>query len=206
MRTLVQPFTPPPRTQGVKTPGADSLLKEADLLARARGGDAEAVTQIVLDHQGVVRRYVARLAPDPVTADDVAQEVFLAALKSIDRIDPQLGIRSYLLGAARNLVRSAWRTRLRGPDLPGDGLFAALASVPEDATPDDRRLPALENCLDRLPARMLEVVTRHYRDEERCDEIADRLGTRPGNVRSILTRARQALRACLKSKLRGAPA
>jgi RNA polymerase sigma-70 factor (ECF subfamily) len=174
------------------------------LLARARAGDTEAVTRIVLEHQDAVRRYVARLAPDAVTADDVAQEVFLAALRSLDRIDPRLGIRGYLLGVARNQVRSAWRARLRGPELPGDTVFAALSSAPDAGPPTDGRLPLLEDCLRRLPARMLEVVTRHYRNEQHCDEIAGHLGTRPGNVRSILTRARQSLRECLKAKLAGA--
>lgn len=177
-------------------------LSEAELLERARGGDAEAVAALVLRHEDVVRRYVARLAPDPVTADDVAQEVFLAAIRSVERIDPRLGIRGYLLGVARNQVRSAWRERFRGPELPGEKIFAQLASAP--AVEDDRRLVALSDCLRRLPPRMLDVVTRHYQDEQRCDEIAARLATRPGNVRSILTRARQALRDCLQAKLSGA--
>lgn len=50
---------------------ADGPPTEAALLARARVGDAQALSEIVLRHQDVGRRYVARLAPDPVTADDV---------------------------------------------------------------------------------------------------------------------------------------
>lgn len=178
---------------------------EAEVLARARAGDPSAVTRIVMEHQGVIRSYVARLAPDPVTADDLAQEVFLAAVRSLDRIDPGLGVRAYLLGVARNLVRTAWRDRLRSRERSGEDLFETLAAQPA-AEPSDRRLSALEDCLRRLPPRMLEVVTRHYREEERCEEIAERLGTKAGNVRSILTRSRQALRDCLQGKLSGATA
>ncbi len=179
---------------------------EADLLARARAGDPEAVTRVVMEHQAVIRSYVARLAPDPVTADDLAQEVFLAALRSLDRIDPELGVRAYLLGAARNLVRTAWRDRLRSRELSGEKLFETLAAHPVPAETADRRIGALEDCLKRLPPRMLEVVMRHYRNEERCDEIAARLSTKAGNVRSILTRSRQSLRECLQAKLQEAPA
>ena len=179
---------------------------EPDLVARAQAGDTGAVTEIVMAHQDAVRGYVGRLAPDPVTADDLAQEVFLAALRSLDRIDPQLGVRGYLLGVARNLVRGAWRDRLRSRELSGERLFEVLTARPESVEGSDRRLGALEDCLRRLPARMQEVIQRHYRDEERCDEIAGRMGTRAGNVRSILTRSRQALRACLQAKLSGAPA
>ena len=44
-------------------------------------------------------------------------------------------------------------------------------------------------------------MLRHYRDEERCDEIAGNVGTTAGNVRMILTRTRRVLRDCLNTRL-----
>lgn len=174
-----------------------------DLLSRARAGDPQAATQIILQHQGVIRSYLARLAPDPVTADDLAQEVFLAALQSLDRIDPALGIRPYLLGIARNLARTAWRERLKGRRVSGDHLFEALAQRPGPERPEER-LAALGECLKRLPPKAAHVVLRHYRDEDRCDEIARDLGTTASTVRSTLTRVRKALHDCIRLRLAGA--
>src|SRR6185436_1985662 len=99
-----------------------------EVLLRAQAGDPEAIAQIVRAHQGLIRGYVARLSPDPVTADDLAQEVFLAALRSLDRVDPDRGIRDYLLGIARNLGRLAWRDRLKGKEISGEALFEAIAA------------------------------------------------------------------------------
>jgi RNA polymerase sigma-70 factor (ECF subfamily) len=178
-----------------------------ELLVKAQAGDPEAIAQIVRDHQGLIRGYVARLAPDPVTADDLAQEVFLAALRSLDRVDPQRGIRDYLLGIARNQARLAWRGRMKGKEISGDDLFAAIAArcpIHESEPPSDKRLSALQECLKGLAPKALEVVLRHYREDERCEEISEKFGTTAGNVRSILTRARQTLRECIRVRMEGA--
>lgn len=177
-----------------------------ELLAKAQAGDPEAVAQIVRAHQALIRGYVARLAPDPVTADDLAQEVFLAALRSLDRVDPERGIRDYLLGIARNLGRLAWRERLQGKEVSGDALFAAITARTEKETEigSDRRISALQECLKGLAPKAHEVVLRHYREEQPCDEISAEIGTTPGNIRSILTRARQALRECMRLRFGGA--
>lgn len=177
---------------------------EAELLARARSLDAAAIREIVLAHQDAVRSYMARLAPDPATADDLAQEVFLVALRSFERIDPEIGIRPYLIGVARNLARLAWRERFRSKEFSGERMFATLEARIPDEAPADLRRSALEECLERLAPKALEILLRHYRGEERCDEIAERLGAKPGTVRCILARARRALRDCVKPKLAAA--
>jgi RNA polymerase sigma-70 factor (ECF subfamily) len=171
---------------------------ERDLLLRAQAGDAGAIAEIVRAHQGLIRSYVSRLAPDAVTADDLAQEVFLAALQSLDRVDPRQGIRGYLLGIARNQARLAWRQRMQSS---GEALFEAITARTAPDEPEsrsDRRVSALEECLKSLAPKALEVVLRFYREEQACDEISREIGTSPSNIRSILTRARQALGECVR--------
>jgi RNA polymerase sigma-70 factor (ECF subfamily) len=178
--------------------GADNLL------SRAQAGDQEAMAQLLMEHQGGIRSYVARLAPDPVSADDLVQEVFLAALRSIDKVDPTLGIRGFLLGIARNMLRMAWRKRMHGKEVAGEAIFDLLASelLPvEEPDRSDRRIRALRDCLRQLAPKAAEIMLRHYRDEERCDEIAENVGTSAGNVRMILTRTRRVLRDCMTASL-----
>jgi len=175
---------------------------ERDLLLRAQAGDAAAIEEIIRTHQGLIRSYVSRLAPDAVTADDLAQEVFLAALQSLDRVDPQQGIRGYLLGIARNQARLAWRARMKNS---GEALFEAIASRGVPADPD-RRVSALQECLKGLAPKALDVVLRFYREEQACEEISREIGTSPSNIRSILTRARQALGDCVRLRCERSPA
>jgi RNA polymerase sigma-70 factor (ECF subfamily) len=183
----------------------EPALDEAEVLKRARGKDREAITQIVVSHQDMVRSYLARYAPDPATADDLAQEVFLVALKSFDRVDPALGIRPYLMGIARNLSRSAWRKRLPDKVLSQDVIDTIAAPAPESeaARPGEDRLTILRECLERLAPKARGVIDRHYSHNESCEEIGRALGLALGSVRSILTRARKALLDCMRPKLEG---
>jgi RNA polymerase sigma-70 factor (ECF subfamily) len=182
-------------------------MSDDDVLLKAQAGDPDAIAQIIRTHQALIRGTVARLAPDAVSADDLAQEVFLAALRSLDRVDPQRGIRDYLLGIARNKGRLAWRERMQGKEISGDALFSAISARCPDVDADaasDRRVPALQECLKGLAPKALEVVLRHYREGQACDEISRQIGSTPGNIRSILTRARQALRDCIRIRIQGA--
>jgi RNA polymerase sigma factor (sigma-70 family) len=91
--------------------------EQADLLRQAAGGSREAFAQLVRLHQAAVRWCLVRAVRDPVTADDLAQEVFLAAYKNLATCRSAESLRGWLLGIARNLavqhVRSEARRRLR---------------------------------------------------------------------------------------------
>lgn len=174
-------------------------MDEQTMLVRARAGDREAMSQIVIQEQRVVRSYLARLAPDPATADDLAQEVFLVAFRSLDRVDPGRGLRGYLLGIARNLSRAAWRQLSRRREVGGEALMLVLEARVDlqDSDADDQRLESLRRCLQRLSPRALMVVLQHYRDQLGCDEIAQEAKLASGTVRSLLMRSRAALRQCI---------
>jgi RNA polymerase sigma-70 factor (ECF subfamily) len=181
-----------------------------DLLIRAQSGDRMAITAIVQEHQRAVRSYVARLAPDAATADDLAQEVFLEAFQVLQRIDPQRDLRNYLLGIARNRARMAWRKQYARREVDGEVLFDLLESrasaYVSTSGQSDHRLDHLRACFSRLGPKALEVFQLHYHDELRCDEVAERLKMSAGFIRSILTRGREALRSCIEARAGGAGA
>jgi len=65
-----------------------------------------------------IKRYVhSRLAPRADHADDVVQDVFLAAWKNLPAYRGNSSLQSWLMGIARNKVRDYYRARLREPDL-----------------------------------------------------------------------------------------
>lgn len=174
-------------------------MDQLELLRRARGGDRQAMTSMVLAEQRVVRSYLACLAPDPTTADDLAQEVFLVAFHK-DPSLPVRDLRGYLLGIARNLAREAWRTQQRRREVGGEGAFAAVESRLAVEAPDgedDSQLAALRRCLQRLSPRSLQVVQHFYHEELCSEEIAARVGLSASAVRVLLTRCRTSLHDCV---------
>src|SRR6476646_8878213 len=91
----------------------EPLDEEARLVERSRQGDAAAFTQLVAAHQGRVRAYIGGTVGRPEVVDDLAQEVFLGAFRSLDTYkgDAPLGV--WLLGIARHKTLMHLRREVR---------------------------------------------------------------------------------------------
>jgi RNA polymerase sigma-70 factor (sigma-E family) len=127
------------------------------------------------------------------TAEEIAQEAFLAAHRKWPRVSqydrPDLWIRR----VAANLAVS--RVRRRVAEAKALRRFASRRSP----TPDD--LPGEDDSLWRavraLPARQAQAVTLRYVDDRSLVEIAEVLGCAEGTVKSHLARGRASLAARL---------
>jgi RNA polymerase sigma-70 factor (ECF subfamily) len=85
----------------VAIPGDDDQVTH---LAKAAGkGDQAALTQFIAATQRDVWRTVAYLA-DPASADDLTQETFLRAIKSLPRFSGRSTAKTWLLSIARRVV------------------------------------------------------------------------------------------------------
>jgi len=177
---------------------------DSNLIEKAKEGDREVITAIVRTYQRVIRNYTGRFAPDPMTADDIAQEVFLTLIRSLDKVDPARGIQAYLFGIARNLIKRSWRATQQAREVSGEKLFSTMSACDQNEISEDlegRRLDALQGCLKTLAPKAHEVILRHYREEERCQDIAASINVKTSSVRAILTRARIALYQCIQKNM-----
>src|SRR5215213_2597676 len=72
------------------------LSAEGRLLERLRRGDADAGRQFVHEYYPGVYRYLLYLTGRPETADDLTQETFVQAWRSLDRLDERAQFRPWL--------------------------------------------------------------------------------------------------------------
>src|SRR5215467_11219736 len=76
-----------------------------------------AIVTTLSGHARTVKKYVySRLAPRADLADDVVQDVFLAAWENLGAYRGSSSLLSWLMGIARNKVRDYYRAHLREPD------------------------------------------------------------------------------------------
>ncbi|MGO9112532.1 MAG: RNA polymerase sigma factor [Thermoguttaceae bacterium] len=125
-------------------------------------------------------------------ADEIAQETWLAAVRSIRRFDPQQGnFSAWLRGIAANVMRQQLRRhgRLRKRE-QAVGTTNAGESRPAERQPDER----IALTLDALPERQEAVLRAKYLDGLSVGEIATQWNETPKAVESLLSRARQAFR------------
>lgn len=179
----------------------NSAIPDSQLFFAMRAGDEDAFISLYRRRQGAIFRFALHMSGSAAIAEDVAQEVFLALLRSDCGFDPQRGaLGAYLFGIARKLVlRYLDRDRAEGET----GSEAGLAELTGDADPLSdltRRegIEALRRAVLALPRRYREVVVLCDLEEVDYADAAAALGCPIGTVRSRLHRAR----ALLLEKLR----
>lgn len=179
------------------------------LLARARAGDRAAFGELVRQHERPVRAYLARLLGDLHAADDVAQEVFMASFRSLDRYRGAGEFRSWLLATAHHKAVSLLRSRAHRRLEPVADVEAVLATTRLARAEEDGGDPAdverlgaaLAHCLGKLPDKSRRLVERHYTAGESAEAIARSAGRTGSAVRMALLRIRTALADCITRHL-----
>jgi RNA polymerase sigma-70 factor, ECF subfamily len=183
---------------------------EASHVERAKAGDRGAFAELVRLHQAVVRAYVSAHIRGSAAADDLAQEVFLRAFRRLDAFQlPESGsMRPWLLGIARNLVLEHLRAPVRLEASHPSDLEAALDSrqleqgrSPGDPLEVERRIDALQRCVDKLAPAASSLVRRHYFQRRTLASLAAEEKKQESAVRMRLLRIREVLRACIEQTI-----
>ena len=91
---------------------------DRDLIERARKGDADAFNALVAGWEKRIYNYLLRLSPDADEAFDLAQETFLKAYQSLDRLDDAARFGPWLYRIAHNVGISSIRKRRPTGELP----------------------------------------------------------------------------------------
>ena len=141
--------------------------------------------------QPVVYRAAYLILRDRAGAEDVAQETFIRAYRSMVRTDPGDAVRSWLYRIAVNTALNELRRRKRES--------AAYAKVSPDDVPDHasgvETSSVVADAIDALPDHLrIPVICRYFLDLTE-QEMAEVLHVRPGTVKSRLHLARKALEA-----------
>jgi len=171
--------------------------EEAELVGRAKGGDAAACREIVDRFSAGLHRLAFSLVGHAQDAEDVVQETFVGAFRSLRSFEGRSSLKTWLI---QILVRQAARrrqARARGQALPLDKA-APAARGPEEGL--DARMDLL-GALESLAPEQREVIALRELEGMTYEEMAEALGAPRGTVESRLHRARQALRERLKDYL-----
>ncbi len=177
-----------------KQPDADHQL-----FVRLRAGDELAFVALYRRRQGAIYRFALQMSGSASVAEDIAQEVFMALLRSECGFDPDRGtVSGYLFGIARKLVlRNLERNRSDvALDTDSDETAAPELAVTDDPLAElthREGIEALRRAVITLPRRYREVVVLCDLEEIDYAEAAVALGCPIGTVRSRLHRARALL-------------
>lgn len=168
----------------------------AQVIERARAGDAGARHTLYVQYVGRVYRAMRGMLASDADAEDVTQDALLKVLTSLGSYRPRTdaSFTAWVMTIATNTARQ--RFRRRRPELTATG---DLPEVQQDATdPVDvidraRRKRALLTALAELTARDREIVSLRYGADLNASEIGLAMGIAPATIRKTLERLRDRL-------------
>ena len=93
---------------------------DEQLVALAQAGNSEAFASLFRRYRPAIARYAGRLLGDDARAEDIVQEVFLSALRSIGSLDRPSGFKPWLYRIAHNTCVDHMRRTYRGDEVSMD--------------------------------------------------------------------------------------
>jgi RNA polymerase sigma-70 factor (ECF subfamily) len=178
-----------------------SAEEDAADVARVLGGDVSAFESIVRRWQKPLINLAYRFCRDRGRAEDMAQEAFLRAYRSLASWRRDAAFSTWLFALATNLFRSEIR-RLPPLTAPLDEGVAVLdRRAAEPQMDEERRDRVVRNAVLALPARYRDVLTLFYFHGMDIARSAASLGLPQGTVKARLSRGRDILRGKLPSLL-----
>lgn len=180
----------------------ETALDEAGAIVAARNGDGEAFRALVERYQDAGFRAAYLIVRDAAAAEDVAQEAFIRAYRSLRSFRDGEPFRPWLLRIVTNLALNEVRGRGRR-----GGLFARVAgwrsepvASPEGAVLAGEGLELLSRAINELPADDRVILYLRYFLELPEREIAIAIDRPPGTVKSRLHRASARLRDVIERR------
>ena len=145
-------------------------------------------------HGDRIRRYLGRLVGG-ADAEDLTQQVFLAAHRKLSQLRAAQSARSWLFTILRHCFIKQCERR---QPVPAANLELDVENIPAESPPPevvDRE--RLQRAVDELPEHYRLVVAMFYYEDLSYREIAEKLGLPIGTVMSRLARAKGHLRSRL---------
>jgi RNA polymerase sigma-70 factor (ECF subfamily) len=196
-----------PRETGSQQPeeGFMSNSDDAELVVRLQAGDQGAYAQLVEQHASKIYRLALRMMGNEADAEDVLQETFLSAFKSIDRFEARSSLSTWLYRIASNAA--LMRLRRVEPDQvsvdepierdDGDLVPRQLfdfCCLPEEVFLEDEARSEMERAVEELPPILRSVFVLRDIEGLSTEETANALDLSISAVKSRLMRARLKLR------------
>ncbi|WP_203293532.1 RNA polymerase sigma factor [Maricaulis parjimensis] len=166
---------------------------DAALVAAARSGSDAAFARIVDRYQAPVRSFLRRVCVYESDADDIAQEVFLAAWTRLRLLDTGERLKSWLFGIAWRQAKMTARSMARSRNRDQ----AWHAHQPQAETPNREMHLAMQQALAQLPEDQRAAVALCLAGGWTHQDASDVLEMPLGTVKSHVSRGRARLEEIL---------
>ena len=182
---------------------------DSDLIERTLEGDDESFSLLVERHKDFVYTMTVRILKNEQLAEEVAQDSFLRAYKSLKTFKRKSKFSTWLYRICYNLSLNALAKENRGRTLFSnrdiEGVQSAQSISDETDSPlrytDNRDISNIVNeCIDELPTKYGSILSMYHLSQLKYEEISIVTGLPIGTVKSHLYRAWNLLKKLINDR------
>lgn len=168
-------------------------VADVDLLRQARAGDSGAFHELMERHAAALLRLAGNLVPNHQDAEDVLQETFIAAFRSMKGFQERSSVKTWLYAIAYRQAALLRRKKRMPMQMLSDETPLPAPSVAQHVSTVDAKMD-LDRALAHLPEDHRAILILREIDGLSYEEISGILQLPRGTVESRLHRARQSLK------------
>jgi RNA polymerase sigma-70 factor (ECF subfamily) len=163
---------------------------ERELIREALDGSASASREIVKLHQRRIFSFISRMTRQPQDAEDITQETFIKAFRSLHRFDTRRPLVNWLFTIARRTALNHFRSARNWVSLPEDTASPQLS--PASRVEESDQIDDLwERARRELAPREFEVMWLRFGENLSIEETARITGLTNSNIKILVFRSRQ---------------
>src|SRR3954471_18505093 len=176
---------------------------DQQLVARVRRGDDRGFEELYRRYHRRIAAYVVGMVKDHARAEDVTQEVFVAALRRMRQTERPIAFKPWIYEIAKNACIDAYRRGRRSREVSFDGedelsafepgRLVVAAPQPDAAVHAKQELDDLWSAFGGLTDPQHEILLMRELEGRSYSDIAQRTGMSRTAVESTLSRARKRL-------------
>src|SRR5262245_51522659 len=160
--------------------------------------ESDAFVQLLTECQSRLYAYILAILPDSAAARDVLSETNTKLWRKWKEFEMGRDFATWAFRFAYFEVLAYQKRTRTDRHIFNDELLAEMADDAIAPAKDvNERLVALENCIQKLPARDREFITMRYQSQMSVQDIADKQKKTPNAISHILFRIRAVLAECI---------
>jgi RNA polymerase sigma-70 factor (ECF subfamily) len=145
--------------------------------------------------------YAWLVVGDPDLAEDVFQEVSVAAIRKAEEINDEDHLSGWLYQAIRLQGLKARREQSRRHQLLSSDVLEAIVETQIDRDAESSQQMALRECVNRLQGVTRSILEMRYAQNLKPAAIAETTGKNIQTIYKTITRAHSTLRDCVNQRL-----
>jgi len=169
---------------------------DEELVVECLEGDSSAYSELVKRHHRKVLMVAFRALRDMGLAEDLAQEAFLRAYRSLPRFQVGRRFSPWLMAITANRIRDYMKARKKRGELSWelDRTSATGEATPLERATARQTLARVEGAIAQMPEETQEVLRLRFVLGLDYEDVAEALDIPLGTVKSRISRARKSLR------------